>query len=165
MTVARMQWLFLFVILVVLQACGFQLRGEAALPAGATVLAVDAVDPDSPLKRDLEAALKRAGADVRASTGAGVATLKLPVMRLGTEPVTIGKNARVKEYRVYFRVELEVLAADGRVMLARTPLELTRDYTFDEQQALGAEVEQEVIRKELQRDMVQQVLRRVERAR
>jgi LPS-assembly lipoprotein len=145
-----------------LASCGFHLRGEVRLPAGTERIMVEASDPASPLKRDLEAALKRSGSDVRSVAGEGVATLKLPTIQLATEPVSISSQARVKEYRVRYKVEVELTGADGKVLLARAALELTRDYSFDETQALGAQAEEDLIKKELERDMVQQVLRKIE---
>ena len=147
-----------------LGACGFHLRGEAQLPAAAMTIAVQAADPLSPLKRDLEAALRRSGATVKEAGAAGVATLKLPLMKLSTEPVSVSSQVRVKEYRVRYEVEVELTAPDGGVLLARTKIELAREYSYDETQALGAQAEEELIKKEMGRDMVQQVLRRLETA-
>ena len=161
MSSVRALWLL---VAVSLAGCGFQLRGEATLPASAKTITIVAADPLSPLKRDLEAALRRSGAVVKESGGEGVATLKLPVMKLATEPVSISKNARVKEFRVKYDVEVELDAPDGKVLLKRTPIELTREYSYDETQALGAQAEEELLRKEMGRDMVQQVLRRLESA-
>ena len=159
MSIARA---LLLLLLASLSGCGFHLRGEAQLPAVAQTVTIQAVDPLSPLKRDLEAALKRSGATVKDAGGEGVATLKLPVMKLSTEPVSVSANVRVKEYRVRYEVEVELTAPDGSVLLARTKIELTREYSYDETQALGAQAEEELLKKEMGRDMVQQVLRRLE---
>ena len=161
MSIARA---LLLLALASLAACGFHLRGEARLPASAMTVTIVAADPYSPLKRDLEAALRRSGAVVKETGGEGVATLKLPVMKLATEPVSISKNARVKEFRVKYEVEVELESADGKVLLKRTPIELSREYSYDETQALGAQAEEELLKKEMERDMVQQVLRRLESA-
>ena len=162
MSIARA---LLLLALATLGACGFHLRGEAQLPAAATTITIQAVDPLSPLKRDLEAALRRSGATVKEAGGEGVATLRLPVMKLSTEPVSVSAQARVKEFRVKYQVEMELVAADASVLLPRTPIELTRDYSYDETQALGAQAEEELLKKEMARDMVQQVLRRLETVR
>ena len=151
----------LAVLVLALASCGFHLRGEAKLSPTLARLRVDPVDVNQPLKRDLEAALVRAGV-VLANDAAVV---KLPVMQVVTEPLTVGRTARVKEYRVRYKVELEIVGADGTVLLARAPVELTRDYSFDETQALGAQAEEELLKKELERDMVQQILRRLETVR
>ena len=159
MSIARA---LLFLALASVAGCGFHLRGEAELPAAAKAITIVAADPLSPLKRDLEAALRRSGTIVKETGGEGVATLKLPVMKLATEPVSVSKNARVKEFRVKYDVEVELDAPDGTVLLERTAIELTREYSYDETQALGAQAEEELIKKEMERDMVQQVLRRLE---
>jgi LPS-assembly lipoprotein len=146
-----------------LTACGFHLRGEAHISPALTPLRVQFADPNSPLKRDLEAALERAGVALAGATQTDAALLRLPLMQVATEPLTVGRTARVQEYRVRYKVELEVSDAAGKVLLTRTPVELTRDYSFDETQALGAQVEEDLLKKELGREMVQQILRRLER--
>jgi LPS-assembly lipoprotein len=148
-----------------LSACGFALRGEAALPAGLQRATLEVVDAYSPLARDLEAALARAGFEKLAAGTEGVARIRIPVDEARTEVLTVGETARVTEYVVRYTVEIEATAADGRVLLARTPIVLEREFSFDETQALGAQSEQDLIRRELQREMVQQVLRRLEAVR
>ncbi len=145
-----------------LSSCGFALRGEAALPAALQRATLEVADPFSPLARDLEAALERAGFEKVALGTAGVARIVIPVNEASVDVLTVGESARVQEFVVRYRIELQVSGADGSVLLARTPLLLEREFSFDETQALGAQSEQDLIRRELQREMVQQVLRRLE---
>jgi LPS-assembly lipoprotein len=77
------------------------------------------------------------------------------------EPLSIGSNARVQEYLVRYQVTLTVLGGDGKVLLDKSELELSREFSFDATQALGAASEQELITNELRREMLQQVLRRI----
>jgi LPS-assembly lipoprotein len=156
------QSLLIAAVLITLAGCGFALRGETNLPAALQRASLEVADPYSPLARDLEAALKRSGFDKAAPNSAGVGRIAIPVNEARTEVLTVGESARVQEYVVRYRIELEASAADGRVLLARTPIVLEREFSFDETQALGAQSEQDLIRKELQREMVQQVLRRLE---
>lgn len=148
-----------------LAACGFALRGEARLAPELARASFEVVDPYSPLARDVEAALRRAGFTRLDAGTEGAARIRIPVDEARTEVLTVGETARVTEYVVRYRVEVEALAADGRALLARTPIVLEREFSFDETQALGAQAEQDLIRRELQREMVQQVLRRLEAAR
>ena len=55
-----------------------------------------------------------------------------------------------------------VVDADGKVLLPREAIERRRDYRFDETQALGAAAEDELARKELRRDTLAALLRRIE---
>jgi len=157
----RRHWLVLM-LAALLAACGFHLRQEIALPAGLERVALLVADEFSPLKRELRESLQRAGAEVLATEATGAGVIRLPVNAVTRDVLTVSGRARVQEYVVRHLVELEVVAADGRVLLARTPITLEREFTFDETQGLGAAQEEELIRKELEREMVQQVLRRIE---
>jgi LPS-assembly lipoprotein len=149
-------------MVLLLAGCGFQLRDEVRLPARLATVHLDIADLYSPLKRDLRAALERAGAKLAASAGKGIASVRIPVNAVTVEVLTVGGTARVQEYLIRRTVELEVLDAAGKTLLEKTRIELTRDYSFDETQALGAQAEQDLIKQELDRDMVQQILRRIE---
>lgn len=149
-------------IAALLAGCGFELRDEVALPSSLARVRIDSPDPYAPLERDLAAALERAGAEV-VDDAAGVAVVRIPLDAIATEPLSVSDAARVQEFLVRYRVELEVLDAANRVLLPLAPIELTRDYSYDETQALGAAAEEELLREELRREMVRQVLRRIER--
>lgn len=153
----RMAWLL--ALLVPLASCGFQLRREVVLPPAIKTLRLEVADRFSPLERDLAAALRRAGAEITVRPGA--ARLAIPINQLGTQVQSIGDAARVTEYVVRYRVEMEIFAADGTVLLPRTVIELDRDFTYDETQALGAAAEETLLREELQREMVREILRRI----
>ncbi len=153
----------LLALCLALVACGFRLRGEAQLPAGFERLHLDVANPGNSLGADLAEALARAGAQIVASPDKASARLRIPVNEMRTEILTVGPAARIREFEIRYRVELEVLDAAGEPRLARQIIELNRDYTFDERAALGAEQEAELLRVELQREMLQNVLRRLER--
>ena len=74
----------------------------------------------------------------------------------------IGDTGRVQEYLLKYEVEFELVDATGAAVLPRQTVVLERDYTFDTLQAIGTPGEEEVVKAELERDMVQAILRRVE---
>lgn len=149
----------LLVVGLALTGCGFQMRQDLALPPALQTLRLDVADPFSPLERDLAAALERSGATITRRPEAP--RVSIPVNALSTQVQSIGDAARVTEYVVRYRVEVQVFAADGSELLPRTIVELDRDFTYDETQALGAAAEEELLRKELQREMVREILRRI----
>ncbi len=150
------------VIPFMLSACGFHLRGEARLPAAMQRVHLVGAEPVSPLGRDLAKALARAGATVLDAPGDGVAALRIGDNRLGTEVLSVGGNARANEYTLRYHVEFDVVAAGGEPLLPKQVIELTREFTFDASQALGVAAEQDLLTRELQREMVQAILRRLE---
>ena len=121
-------------------------------------------DPFSPLARDLPAALKRSGATVEEQGGAGIAELRVPVASFNIDTLSVGATARVREYAIRYHVEFEAIDGDGKPVLDKQVIELSRDYSFDETQALGIAAQEEEFKKDLERDMVAAMLRRLEAA-
>jgi LPS-assembly lipoprotein len=149
-------------LLAMIGGCGFHLRQEAALPASMQRVHVAIVDRFSPLARDLEKALARSGADVVETVGPGVAVLRVSVNSVSTDVQSVSGRGRANEYVIRHHVEFDVEDAAGTVLLPNQAIELSRDFTFDATQALGVAAEEDVLKQELERDMVQAVLRRLE---
>ena len=146
----------------ILIGCGFQLRSEADLPAGMQRVRVTGIDAVTPLGRDLRKALVRSGAQVVADSDADSAVLNITANRLSTDVLSVGGNARASEYTLRYHVEFNVLDAQGQALVPAQVIELTRVFTFDASQALGIAAEQDLLTQELQRDMVQALMRRLE---
>ncbi len=156
---------FLLLTITLLAGCGFHLREAAQLPAALQDLRIEVADPFSPIGQELGRSLLRAGAHLHEDATAKVAVLRIHADTVATTPLSVSGSARVQEYQVTHRIEFEVLAADGMVLVARNAIERRRDYRFDESQALGAAAEDELARKELRRDTVAALLRRIEATR
>lgn len=152
-------------LLLVLSGCGFQLRDEIVLPEALQVIRVESVDPYSPVGRDLEVALRRAGARTDVGESAqDAAVLRLTRLRETRTPLTVGSSGRAQEYEVTLSAEFELIDAVGEVVVPRQVVELSRDYTFNTAQAQGSSGEEEVVRAELGRDLIASILRRIDAA-
>jgi outer membrane lipopolysaccharide assembly protein LptE/RlpB len=127
-------------------------------------LRVDARDPYNPVAAGLTRALQRA--DVLAVQGSEPPTgvLRLVDERWVDGPLLIDDTARVREWATRYIVTFELNGADGETVMPSQAIELSREYAYDATAAFGAGEEQEVIREELQRDMVAAILRRVDAA-
>lgn len=145
-----------------LTACGFHLRGEVKLASNLQRVCVTSSDATGPLKRNVEAALKRAGAKIETAPGEGIADVKMTGVGITTVVGSVGSNARVNEFNMIYHVDLEITDSTGKVVLEKQPLEQTRSFTFDQTQAIGTGTEQELIGREMQRDMAQAVMRKID---
>jgi LPS-assembly lipoprotein len=147
-----------------LSACGFHMRGEAQLPAGMQRVHVQIADPYSPLLRNLEAALKRSGATVESAAGDGIAEISIPTISLAPVVRSVGANAFVNEFSMVYHLEMQITDANGKVLMPKEVIEHSREFTFDQTQAIGTSAEQDEIKKEMERDMVPALLRKIEAA-
>ena len=152
----------LAMLVATLSACGFRLRGEVILPPELSRLRLDMDESGPRIRRDLVNALERGGVTFVPAGTPDVAVLRLPVNRASTEALSISEQARVTEYAVRHRVELEILAADGSVLLPRQEILLERDFVFDRLDALGVAGQEEALMRDLEREMVRSILRRIE---
>lgn len=149
------------VLCLLLAACGFHMRGELEVPATMQRVCVQIADPFSPLKRDLEAALQRAGVKVEENPGDGIADITISSVSLAPIVRSVSATAFVNEFSMVYHVELQVTDNAGKTVLPRQVIEHSREYTFDQTQAIGTTAEQDEIKKEMERDMVQAILRKV----
>ncbi|MFZ2235977.1 MAG: LPS assembly lipoprotein LptE [Dokdonella sp.] len=154
--------IILTALLAALCACGFQLRKEAVLPPGMGTVFVQGADSFSPLGRDLAAALERAGSTVVEKAGNGVAIMNITANKLATDVLSVGGNARANEYSMRYHVEFNVTDNTGKAILGKQVIELSREYTFDAAQARAVAAEEDLLSQELQREMVQSIMRRLD---
>ncbi len=157
--------LVLVVLALALSACGFHLRDALLLPQDLGPLRVVSPDPYSPLAQSLSEALARAGAKpaVEGATG-DVATLRVVSERWGNTPLSVDQFGRAQEYTLRYAVIFRLNRADGSDLVPQQAIELSRDYIFVPTNASGAEGEREILTKELRREMVASILRRIDAA-
>ena len=140
-----------------LVACGYQLRGQAHLPFDTLY-----VPPGSPLavelKRNLAAASK-----TRLVNEAKEAEAVLGFTAEAREKVILSYDTagRVREYQLRYRVGFRVTDPKGQVFVPTSEILLTRDISFSDVQVLAKETEEALLYRDMQTDMVQQILRRL----
>jgi len=147
---------------VLVAGCGFHLRKEAELPSSMKKVHIQIGDASSALAKDLAKALPRSGTEVVADVAPDVAIMNISANAFTTDVLSVSGNARASEYSLRYHVEFEVTDASGIAVLPKQTIELARDFTFDATQALGLSAETDLLTKELERDMVQTILRRLE---
>ena len=148
-------------LLALLAACGFKLREQVSLPPELTTMRVQVADVYSPLQRNLEQAVARSGA--RAPIGKErSAVLQISKNRMSRWPLTVGSAGRVQEYSMRYEVTMRLTDADGKVVVPRQSLLLERSYQFETTRAQGTPGEEDVVREELERDMVYAIMRRID---
>lgn len=145
-----------------LSACGFHPRAMIDLPATlGPVTVVESTDSFSPLGLELANALTRAGATAAVS-GQPSASLKITAENWQTAPLSVDQFAQVREYVTRYKVSFALQSADGKPLIEPQDIELSREYTYDQNASAGSPAEQELIQRELRRDMEAAILRRLD---
>lgn len=141
--------------------CGFQLRTEVELPPemAKTRMVID--DEYSALARQVRVMLEQSGVQF-VSLDDATAVLEIPVNKVATDVLTIGDNARVREYRISHTVRFRLLDAKGQVLLDWQNLRQAREVSFDEQKILAGSREQEYLQRELAETLSRLLVSRLE---
>jgi LPS-assembly lipoprotein len=159
----------------VLAGCGFQLRRAPDFTLDALLLNAPAA---SPLAAELARALTASGkvqvlrTPAPASPTGGAATPPPPVrpgrvvfdlLKEEREKVVVGLNAsgQVREFQLRLRVRFRVRNARGEEAVPETELVQHRDMSFNEQAVLAKEAEASLLYRDMQGDIVQQLMRRL----
>lgn len=146
-----------------LVACGFHPRQSLVVPDSLGPVQVIASDPYSPLADELAASLERSGARP-AQAGQAAASLKILSESFSTNPLSVDRFARVREYVIRYRVEFALTDAQGAFVLEKQSIELSREYSYDANASAGSPAEQELLQRELRRDMEAAIVRRLDLA-
>ena len=144
-----------------LSACGFHPRAQLQLPDSLGPIAVETADPYSPLGLELAASLERAGATPPVA-GVPSALLKITAEAWNTAPLSVDEQARVREYITRYKVQFALVDATGKLLIDPQTIELSREFTYDITASAGSPAEQELIQRELRRDMQAAILRRLD---
>lgn len=143
---------------VALAGCGFKMRGSATVPFD-TVYIPDAT---SGIKLDLKRNIQTGtNARVVDSPKGAQAILQFTHESRGKEIVSLTTAGRVREYQLQYRVGFQVHDGKGHQYVAPTTIQLSRDVTFDDAQVLAKESEEQLLFRDMQNDMVQQIMRRL----
>ncbi|MFH1602456.1 MAG: LPS assembly lipoprotein LptE [Pseudomonadota bacterium] len=140
-------------------ACGFQLRGQASLPFETLYVAIpEASLLAAELKRNIIAGTRTTLVN---SPAQAQAVLDLTSEERSKTILSLNTAGRVREFQLRYRLSFRVHDSKGRDYLPQTEIRLTRDISFNEAQVLSKEAEELLLFRDMQSDMVQQILRRL----
>ena len=153
-----MKRLLFLLVLSAVAGCGFHLRGAADLPFSSVYVPAATSGIALDLARNI-----RAGTNVKLVEDAkqADAIVELTSETRGKEILSLTGAGRVREFRLRYRVGFRVHDGKGHEFVPQSTLELTRDVTFNDSQVLAKESEEQLLYRDMQSDMVQQIMRRL----
>lgn len=148
-------------LVLLLQSCGFHLRGTIELPESMKAVHVES-GSRSALTSELSRFLQSAGATIVERSSDATAILIIHQAKQDRRLLTVSSStAKAQEYKLTYRVEFSIVKPGGGELLPRQKVTLVRDYQFDESDVLGKGSEEEILRKEMEKDMTLAMLRRL----
>jgi len=142
-----------------LPGCGFQLRGPRPLPFSSIYLGVSA-------HSDLGATLRRrivANGSTAVVDDAARADVRLEILQSAPEReiLTLTGAGKVREYELRHVMRFRLVDRAGNEWIAPTTISAKREYNFDDSQVLAKEQEEALLFRDMQADLVEQLMRRL----
>lgn len=140
--------------------CGFKLRGSQNY--GFERIAV-LPNPGGPLLTELRRSLANAVTVLPAEAPLSQAQVVLDLLQEQREKIVVGVNAsgQVREFQLRLRVRFKLRTPQGQELIGPSDISQQRDISFNESAVLAKEAEEGLMYRDMQSDIVQQLLRRL----
>jgi LPS-assembly lipoprotein len=150
---------YLGLLLTMTVSCGFHLRGNVALPEIYHKIFI--VDNGS---NDISPLLKQTFIDNQVqlvdSPQAASSIVVINSQNLQRRAVAV-RGKEVKEYEIFLNISISVQEPDGKQRGEAQTISTQRRYSYNNDQVLGSDNEEQILIKEMNRDISRQVLRRL----
>lgn len=156
-----MRTLLLLTVLL-LTACGFHLRGQAGMPFN--TLYLDAANSGTPFIADLRRNLEANKVKLVSTAEQADVVLNIVSEIPEKQILTLRGSGRVNEFQLRYRVSLRAYDLKGQDWIPAEEVMLRRDYVYDDTKVLAKEAEETLRYQSMRSDMVQQIVRRLSRA-
>lgn len=148
-----------------LSACGFHLRGDSGhytLPFPTMYVGLP---ESSPLAIDLKRNIRANGSTTVVNSAKDadgvIEVLSNPEANKIKTILSLNSNGRVRQYLLQYTIVFRVLDRQGGELLGPTTISLNRPIDFNETQLLAKEQEEALLYRDMQTDLVQQMMRRM----
>lgn len=152
----------LMLAVLMLAACGFHLRGQTIMPFKALYLKTE--NPDSPFIAELRHNLEANHVQLLNTPEHADVVLDIVSENSDKQILTLSGSGHVTEYRLIYRVSLRAYDLKQQSWIPSEEMEQRRDYIYDDSKVLAKEYEEALLIKSMRSDTVQQIVRRLSRA-
>lgn len=145
-----------------LSACGWHLRGSLALPEGVDniYIADSSTSNQGVIALTLANMLKQSNVALATASADAQYSIHLSNERLDRRAISVGSDTLASEYELTHEVDYYI--ADGETILApTTTARVIRSYTYDRDDVISKNEEEDIIRKEMRSNLASQILNRL----
>ncbi|MGS0741178.1 LPS-assembly lipoprotein LptE [Glaciimonas sp. GG7] len=153
------RWSIIIATATLLAACGFHLRGAVTLPFKSIYLGSATA---TPLGIELKRNIIASGTTIVLDKEQGAEAI-MEVLSQSQQKVILALNSqgRAREYMLYSKFSFRIRDAQQKELMAPTEITLKRDISYSESQELSKIPEEALLYRDMQTDLVRQILRRL----
>jgi LPS-assembly lipoprotein len=148
-------------VTLLLGACGFHPRGQAGMPF--STLYIDAA-ANTPFIAELRRNMELNNVKLVNSTERADLVLNIVFEIPEKQILSLAGSGRVNEYQLLYRVSLRAYDKQRQDWIPAEEMVQRREYSYSDAAILAKEAEEALLYKSMRDDMVQQIVRRLSRA-
>ena len=156
-----MQKLLLATMIVLLSACGWQLRDAQVVPSNIGSLHIATQAADNIFVSELTRALDVYGVDVVATGAEANYSVEIVDFRQNRRIGTLNSSARAAEYQLNEDVDFLITDSVGTPLTTLLTASVERSYEIEESDILSSDNEERLVRMEMREEIVRQILNRL----
>jgi LPS-assembly lipoprotein len=156
------QLLTLLFTTVLLAGCSFHLRGQAGMPFD--TLYLDAAHPNTPFIKELRRNLEANKVKLVNTSGQADVVLNIVSETPDKQILSLSSSGTVNEFQVFYRVSLRAYDLKQQNWIPAEEFVIHRDFPYDNNNVLAMEAEENLLYQSMRSEMVQQIVRRLGRA-
>ena len=145
-------------LLLTLAACGFRLRGVATVPFETLFIPNASGGIALDLKRNIQVGTNAKVVDDPAKAEA---VLQFTEETRAKEVLSLTGAGRVREFQLRYQVGFRLHDGKGQDYIPQSTIQLLRDVSYSDAEILAKEQEEQLLFRDMQTDMVQQIMRRL----
>jgi len=145
-----------------LTACGFHLRGQADMPFKTLYLKTE--NPGSPFVAELRRSMEANHVQLLNTPEHADVVLDIVSESSEKQILTLNGSGQVNEFHLVYRVSLRAYDDKQQDWIPAEVMEQYRDFSYNDTQILAKESEEALLNQSMRSDMVQQIVRRLSRA-
>jgi len=149
------------ILVLLLAACGWHLRGSIDLPANINSVYVDNQAGSTVIRDEIVGILQSNGVALSRDMSSADLVISLLSFKEDRRVSSVNSSTIVREYELTAEAEYEIKNAAGEILLAPDVAQLSRNYSFDQNAVISAGEEESIIKRELRLEVAQQIVRRL----
>lgn len=142
--------------------CSFHLRGQASMPFD--TLYLETANRDTPFTKELRRNLEANKVKLASSSKQADVVLDIISETPDKQILTLDASGRVNEFQLFYRVSVRAYDLNKQEWIPAEEFVMHRDFPYDDNNVLAMEAEEDLLYQSMRTDMVQQIVRRLNRA-
>jgi LPS-assembly lipoprotein len=148
----------IFVMALLLSACGYHLRGAIEMPSNMKNVYVEG--GSAPLLEQFKQVMKSSSAQLAGSRKDAGIVIKIANEAFNRRVLSLSTRGKSNEFELEYRLDYEFANAADAVLMPQQSVEVRREYYNDQQFMIAKDQEEAVIRNEMYQQAVQTIVNR-----